>query len=1145
MQQQGLRDGFRDMMNMAGVKPSTMQSSTLVESGTGYDETEARMRELNQPFWVKFRKLITGSLNFYRVHMLYFIITPLIISGIFYGANTEYQIDYVDCLFLCVSAMTVTGLATNNLSQLNGYQQSLLFVQMVMGNIITISLVMIMVRQYFFQQEFRHIIEARRQAELEAAQREEAGGGLQSPLKRLRRLSQSLSHPEVQNQDRPQTTGSKLRWTDLFRHSAPPTAENTPRQSLEEARGARSEDSHPSSASSLEKAHRNGQAEILTPKRPPMPDRQHSGSKMGKKKGKGWKGTKLRTDMIQRVEGGGVGLVNPMGWYHSPLEGPPLNATVLPRESYELNETRPAPPPPDSILDNAEGIMDSTQQPPNEYYTASPTELSRTQSPENLSSEPPQDMRRSSEPTNHLAPLSNEEKFPRTKTIAFDDNVDKNRPQRGSIAVAGMTGSSAANRDFMYPSQGRTTGYMPRTGTIRSMNASQGLPVTRTMTRRTAASSSGRILPATSTYDSSGFPRTMTLNQTAKTTGFGGFPTPLALLRTGFETIFPKQSEKLAKTLTMQRTFSNPAGAAPTNPEVKEVGYISFDAVVGRNSHFHDLTKDEHDELGGVEYRALRVLFWIVLLYYICFQVFAFIIVGPYIEAKDYQGVFREQFRYVPEYWFSAFQVVSAFSNTGMSLCDQSMVPFQTAYVMIAVIFVLIFAGNTAFPILLRGIIWIIYRLTPDGSRVRETLQFLLDHPRRCFIYLFPRTQTYFLIFVMVTLTMTDWVCFLVLDIGNPVIEAIPVGKRIAAAFLQSAAVRAAGFGIVPLNSLAPAVKVLYVIMQYISVYPIAMSVRATNVYEEKSLGVFKEGPDEDEEPTDQGPQAITKYLGWHARRQLAFDIWWLAGALWVVCIVERGQLNNEENAPWFSIFNIIFELVSAYGTVGLSLGVAYDNFSLCGAFKPLSKVVIILVMIRGRHRGLPVAIDRAVMLPKDLKVVEERPIGDDPDRLARRATRRSSVIASSTHPGSPRMFDPPTQPSLTHIRSRSNGNETMTPFKLSDPAHDEGDNSARWMSSTGSPERTFSLNKGRKPRSSSNESKHEASISSAFSPTTVESNEQALDTSEGIHPASIPPGGLYSARYNAPGAGIDAQGAPRSLGTLKESALSRHPTMN
>jgi Trk-type K+ transport system membrane component len=45
------------------------------------------------------------------------------------------------------------------------------------------------------------------------------------------------------------------------------------------------------------------------------------------------------------------------------------------------------------------------------------------------------------------------------------------------------------------------------------------------------------------------------------------------------------------------------------------------------------------------------------------------------------------------------------------------------------------------------------------------------------------------------------------LSIPTSVIDAIPVGKRVAAAFLQSAAVRAAGFGIVPLNALAPAVK--------------------------------------------------------------------------------------------------------------------------------------------------------------------------------------------------------------------------------------------------------------------------------------------------------------------------------------------------
>lgn len=46
---------------------------------------------------------------------------------------------------------------------------------------------------------------------------------------------------------------------------------------------------------------------------------------------------------------------------------------------------------------------------------------------------------------------------------------------------------------------------------------------------------------------------------------------------------------------------------------------------------------------------------------------------------------------------FSFFQVFSAFSNTGTSLVDQSMIPFQTAYPMILVMIFLILAGNTAF----------------------------------------------------------------------------------------------------------------------------------------------------------------------------------------------------------------------------------------------------------------------------------------------------------------------------------------------------------------------------------------------------------------------------------------------------------------
>ena len=80
----------------------------------------------------------------------------------------------------------------------------------------------------------------------------------------------------------------------------------------------------------------------------------------------------------------------------------------------------------------------------------------------------------------------------------------------------------------------------------------------------------------------------------------------------------------------------------------------------------------------------------------------------------------------------------------------------------------------------------------------------------------------------------------LVLNIGNAATDVIPIGTRIALAFLSSAAVRSAGFQGVAISSLTPAtqfvlliislrlssdclLRVLYLIMMYIAVYPVAM----------------------------------------------------------------------------------------------------------------------------------------------------------------------------------------------------------------------------------------------------------------------------------------------------------------------------------
>jgi Trk-type K+ transport system membrane component len=80
----------------------------------------------------------------------------------------------------------------------------------------------------------------------------------------------------------------------------------------------------------------------------------------------------------------------------------------------------------------------------------------------------------------------------------------------------------------------------------------------------------------------------------------------------------------------------------------------------------------------------------------------------------------------------------------------------------------------------------------------------------------------------------------------------------------------------------------------------------------------------------------------------------------------------NKPTLQAFSVFAIFFEVVSAYGNVGLSFGHPSNLTSLSGHFTVFGKVVICAMMLRGRHRGLPYALDRAITLPSDLTTSDD-----------------------------------------------------------------------------------------------------------------------------------------------------------------------------
>jgi len=415
--------------------------------------------------------------------------------------------------------------------------------------------------------------------------------------------------------------------------------------------------------------------------------------------------------------------------------------------------------------------------------------------------------------------------------------------------------------------------------------------------------------------------------------------------------------------------------------------YLSWTPTIGRNSNFVDLTEEQREELGGIEYRALKMLACILSFYFVGFHLLGMVVFTPWITHTAQFRSIVEAVNVKPAWW-GVFTSASMFNDLGFTLTPDSMVSFQRAVLPLLLGTFLIIIGNTGFPCMLRFIIWLCSICTPKGSGKWEELKFLLDHPRRCFTLLFPSKANWWLFWILIGLNGIDIIFFIILDLNDPTVTSMPPGFRFLAGLFQAAATRTAGFAVVSLAELHPAIQVSYLIMMYISIFPIAMSMRQTNVYEEKSLGVWAGGDDTGEEENS--------YLSHHLRRQLSFDLWFVFLGFFLIAIIEGSRLENT-NEYAFSLFSVLFEIVSAYGTVGLSLGFPGFNTSFSGQFRTLSKLIVIAMQIRGRHRGLPYALDRAILLPSESLHQKEN---EDATRRARRGSNALDTMGTMSVDG-------------------------------------------------------------------------------------------------------------------------------------------------
>jgi len=266
------------------------------------------------------------------------------------------------------------------------------------------------------------------------------------------------------------------------------------------------------------------------------------------------------------------------------------------------------------------------------------------------------------------------------------------------------------------------------------------------------------------------------------------------------------------------------------------------------------------------------------------------------------------------------FHSVSAFCNAGFVLFDTSFVRYRGSILLNAVICSLIVLGGIGFPVIHEFI---------SRVRTRRTVA------RRAWSL---HTRT--VLMTTLILILSGAALVFVLERNNE-IAGLSLKDRILASFFQSITARTAGFNTLDIGSLTVATLFILIILMFVGASPgscgggikttslvVLVAILNDRIRGRHSAGIFKRTiPDE----------TVSK----------ALSIFILAVITVTVGIILL--LVTQPAPPRESFLTYVFEAVSAFGTVGLSMGIT-------PALTVVGKLIIIMIMLLGRVGLLTVA---------------------------------------------------------------------------------------------------------------------------------------------------------------------------------------------
>ncbi|CAN6236183.1 unnamed protein product [Urochloa humidicola] len=282
---------------------------------------------------------------------------------------------------------------------------------------------------------------------------------------------------------------------------------------------------------------------------------------------------------------------------------------------------------------------------------------------------------------------------------------------------------------------------------------------------------------------------------------------------------------------------------------------------------------------------------------------------------------------------FAVFTAVSSFANCGFTPLNSSMQAFTKNPVLLLLVIPQILAGNTLFSPLLRLSVWVLGKVSG-----KQEYAHILEHPEETGYKHLPTQRNSVYIFLTVTgLILLQVICICSFEWDSKAFERMNWFKKLVGSLFQSVNTRQAGEAVVDISTFSSPTLLLFAIVMYL---PSNISFLPIN-NEKQSL-------------PDKNPSRRTMWKNFSITSLACIALF-----TFLACITERKSISADPLN--FNVFSIVFEVISAFGNVGYSLGYSCEkllkpdatckaaSYGFVGWWTNEGKLIIILVMFIGR----------------------------------------------------------------------------------------------------------------------------------------------------------------------------------------------------